>query len=206
MITPENLMSMDKEQFSGTANVLSGSDLSNLVDLLAERDDKVRYRAFLLLQYRSMLFDDAYPFWETFRSKLKSKNSCQRSIGIMLIAENARWDVENKMEASLDECMELLKDEKNTTIRQSIQALGKIAEAKPELSDKIADKLMSMDLSEIKGTMRKSVLLDVLTVLAAIRKRRNNGEIDSFIFNSLYSHSGGILDAKAVRQIQALLL
>ena len=121
----------------------------------------------------------------------------------MLIAENARWDLENKMEASLDDCMELLKDEKPITVRQSIQSLGKIAEAKPNLNEKIASMLMSIDMVEIKETMRKSILLDILNVLAAISKSLKSDKIDSFIFNSL---SGGILDKKAIKQIEMLLI
>jgi len=120
----------------------------------------------------------------------------------MLIAENAKWDSENKTEDSLDDCMELLKDEKPITVCQSIQALGKIAEAMPSLNERIADMLMSINMAEVKETMRKSIFLDILNVLAAIRKSLKNNKIDSFIFESL---SGGILDRKSIKQIEMLL-
>ena len=203
MIKLENLMSIDKEQLPEAAKVISSSELSTIVKLLSEKNDKIRYQAFLLLQYRSLQFNDVYPYWENFRLKLRDSNSYQRSIGIMLIAENARWDLENKMEASLDDCMELLRDEKPITVRQRIQSLGKIAEAKPNLNEKIASMLMSIDMVEIKETMRKSILLDILNVLAAISKSLKSDKIDSFIFNSL---SGGILDKKAIKQIEMLLI
>lgn len=199
---PENLLLMSKEELPEVAKATDSSELLSLVELLSEKDDKIRYQAFLLLQYRSQLLGDVYPFWETFRAKLKDANSYQRSIGIMLIAENVEWDVENKMAASLDDCMGLLKDDKPITIRQSIQALGKIAEVKPDLCDKIANMLMSIDFAEIKETMRKSVLLDILSVLVVIRKNFKNDKMDNFILDSL---SGGILDKKAIKQIQTSL-
>lgn len=45
---------------------------------------------------------DVYPFWDTFRAKLNSDNSYQRSIGIMLIAENTRWDTRDHILQTID--------------------------------------------------------------------------------------------------------
>lgn len=135
MMISESLLSIRKEDLPEVAKAMDSSELSGLVDLLPEKDDKIRYQAFLLLQYRSQLLGDVYPFWETFRTKLNDANSYQRSIGIMLIAENAKWDVENKM-------------------------------------------------------------VDV------IRKNFENDNMDNFILDSL---SGGILDKKAIKQIQTFL-
>jgi len=45
----------------------------------------------------------------------------------MLIAENVRWDEQNRMEDTMDEYLELFNDEKPITIRQCIQSLGKVA-------------------------------------------------------------------------------
>ncbi len=109
----------------------------------------------------------------------------------MLIAENVKWDTENKMEDTIDEYLTLLNDEKPITIRQCIQALGKIASAKPGLNDKIASGLISSDLMAVRETMRKSILLDMLNVLFNIRKRYKTDEIESFISNAL---SGEILE------------
>jgi hypothetical protein len=56
------------------------------------KDDTFRYKCFLLLQGRSEKYPDVYPYWELFVQKLDSTNSYQRSLGLMLIAENVRWD------------------------------------------------------------------------------------------------------------------
>lgn len=176
--------------------------MKQLVGWLSLKDDNVRYQAFELLQNRSAFFDDVYPFWDIFREKLKSENSYQRSIGLMLIAENVRWDTENRMEEIIGEYLALLSDEKPITIRQCIQSLGKVVSAKPGLRDIITLRLISFDIMTVKETMRKSILLDILNVLLVIRKEHKTAEVEDFILKAL---SGGILDKKSKKQIEHLL-
>ncbi len=203
MITADNIMSIDKDQLPEAAKAAQTSDLPVLVDLLSEKNDKIRYQAFLLLTYRSQFFDDVYPFWETFRLKMKSSNSYQRSIGLMLIAENAKWDAENKLEHSVDEYLNLLTDEKPITVRQCIQSLSSIVPYKPNLYSKIVGALLSVDIASVKETMRKSILLDILNILISIKKRYHTDEIDNFILKAL---SGEILDKKSKKEIEAQLI
>lgn len=202
MITQERLISIPKSDLPEASKTLGEEDISQLIEWLALKDDNIRYQALLLLQNRSLFFADVYPYWDTLRSKLKSDNSYQRSVGLMLIADNVKWDAENRMEDTIDEYLTLLNDEKPITVRQCIQSLGKIVSAKPELSDKIADSLIFIDLMAVKETMRKSMLLDILNVLLIIRKNRKTDEIESFILSAM---SGGILDKKSKKQIEAQL-
>lgn len=202
MITFESIMSIDKNALPEAAKTLSSGDISQLVEWLALKDDNIRYQAFKLLQYRSISFGDVYPYWNIFRNKLSSDNSYQRSIGLMLIADNAKWDSEDRMENVIDEYLMLLNDEKPITIRQCIQSLEKIAPYKPDLNSKIAESLVSFNLIDIKETMRRSILLDILNVLLVIRKELKKDIIESFILNAL---SGEVLDRKSKKQIEALL-
>lgn len=202
MITKESVMSIAKNDLPEASKALSKGDIPQLIEWLSLKDDSIRYQVFLILQSRSIFFDDVYPYWDALRKKLKSENSYQRSIGIMLLAENVKWDRENRINDTLDECLQLLTDEKPITIRQCIQSLGKIAFSKPELDDKIISALISINLTDIKETMRKSVLLDSLNVLLIIRNTYKTDDMDRFILNSL---SGEILDKKSKKQIEALL-
>lgn len=202
MITIEKLISLEKQNAEEEARMLSGEDLAFLVNLLNEKDDKIRYAALLLLQSRSTGYSDVYPFWEVFLQKLKSENSYQRSIGLMLIAENARWDTENRMEDALDAYLKILHDEKPITVRQCIQALHRIIPCKTHLAEKIADALISLNVAEIRETMRKSVLTDILGVLAVIRKQQPSEKINTYIFQAL---SGDTLDRKAKKELEKML-
>jgi hypothetical protein len=202
MITFVDIMSIDKKDLPEAAKNLSDKDIPQLVEWLSLKDDNIRYQAFLLLQQRSMIKNDVYPFWDTFSEKLKSDNSYQRSIGLMLIAENVKWDTENLMEKTIEEYLKLLGDEKPITVRQCIQSLGKIVQYRPSLNAQIAESLISLNLMAIKGTMRKSILLDIINVLLLIRKDLKDDNIESYIFEAL---SGEILDKKTKKQIEVQL-
>jgi hypothetical protein len=202
MFTIERLLSYEKEDLPDVSKALDKDDLHQLVDWLSEKDDTIRYQSFLLLKHRSEYFNDVYPYLDIFCEKLRSNNSYQRSIGLMLIAANAKWDVDNRIDDVIDEYLFLLNDEKPITVRQCIQSLCEIVPYKKQLLMKVADKLISFNIVKIRETMRKSILIDILTVLAMIRKHQPNNEIESYILNAL---SGGVLDKKAVKQVEAML-
>jgi len=202
MITIEKLKSVDKNNMEDMSKTLQSEDLHLLIDLLCEKDDKIRYPAFLLLQCRSMNQDDVYLYWDIFREKLKSENSFQRSIGLMLIAENAKWDTEEKTEAVMGEYLACIYDDKPITVRQCIQGLKKIVPCKRHLNNTIADKLLALDIMSIKETMRKSVLSDILEVLIEIRKYTESPDIEQYIITAL---TGEILDKKTKKAVEEKL-
>jgi hypothetical protein len=148
-MTLEDLMQVDKNDPSEAAKRLDKNDIAQLVAWLGEKEDTIRYPSLLILQSRSKIADDVYPYRETFREKLKSDNSFQRSIGVMMIAENAKWD-DGWLDGVIGEYLELLNDEKPITIRQCIQYLAKIVPYKPGLHSIITDALIALDLSAVK--------------------------------------------------------
>jgi hypothetical protein len=201
-MTIESMMAVDKSEISEQAGMLKPENIEKLVEWLSLKEDDIRFRAFLLLQAKSRLVSAVYPFWDVFRMKLRSDNSYQRSLGVMLISENVQWDKEHKMQDTLAEYLEILKDEKPITVRQCIQALGQIVQKEPGYSKDIAGALVSYDIMSARETMRKSILIDIINTLLEIRKNYKSSEIDGFIFSAL---DGEILDAKSKKTIQKLL-
>ncbi len=202
MISPESIMLVEKADLPEASKALGKDDISRLVEWLGTKDDNLRYQSLLLLQHRSSLFSDVYPFWDVFREKIRSDNSYQRSVGLMLLADNAKWDTANKMEDTISEFLAVLKDEKPITVRQCIQALGKIASCRPDLHQRIVAALVSLDLANVKETMRKSILLDILRVLIVVREEPASDQIEDYIRNAL---SGEVLGRKSKMEIEALL-
>lgn len=202
--TLDQLLSLPKEALPEAAKALSPEDISELVPLLALKEDDVRYQAFLLLKERSAIAGDVFPYWQTFLEKLQSENSYQRSIGLMLISENARWDKEGKTAAALDAYCKCLTDEKPITIRQCVQGLKPVVSSHPELGGAIGERLTALDLTTIKETMRKLVLQEIIDVLLLIRAQSDTKHeaIELYLLNAL---SGGLLDAKAKKLLQAKL-
>lgn len=203
MITAEELTSIPKDALQEFSKNLSESDISQLVDWLSLKDDNVRYPSFLLLQSRSLFSKDLYPYWDVFYEKLSSENSYQRSIGLMLIADNVQWDTENKLQNTIDRYLKLLYDEKPITVRQCIQSLQKIITYQPNYNPRVISSLISFDLSQVKDTMRKSILLDILNVLLSVRKSDRTNEAEAYILSAL---SGEILDKKTKKQIESQML
>lgn len=173
-----------------------------MVEWLSEKDDALRYQAFLLLKYRSQYSEDVYPFWDVFHHKLASDNSYQRSIGLMLLADNVRWDKDNRIDSAVEDYLQILHDEKPITVRQCIQSLEILLNYKPHLQEIITDRLIEINLLEIKETMRKLVLMDILNVLIISSKKKASCAIENYITLAL---TGEILDKKARKQIEAML-
>lgn len=202
MITAETIQVCAKEDVAALAAQLSGDDIAQLVAWLSEKDDNFRYTCFLLLQARSETHADVYPYWDMLADKLNSPNSYQRSIGLMLMAENARWDgAGKKFDAILDRYLTFCDDEKPITVRQCIQSLGKIAPHKPACHAKIVEKLTAIDLMQRKETQRKLLLMDILGVLCVIRKRQPDARIEAYLQRAM---TGEILDSKSKRLVAAM--
>lgn len=202
MVSQESIITIAKNDLGTAAKALEKDDVAKLVEWLSLKDNDIRYQSLLLLQSRANFADDVYPYWEVFETKLKSDNSFQRNIGALLLAENTKWDTENKMGKTIAAYLALVNDEKPITVRQCIQSLAKIVPYEPELNGIISAKLMSVEVMNTKETMRKLILFDILNILALIGKEHKDAEIDAYILKAL---TGEILDKKTKKQIEAAL-
>jgi hypothetical protein len=124
---------------------------------------------------------------DIFIKKLQSDNSYQRSIGLMLIASNAKWDKENKIDSIFNLYLSLTMDEKPITARQCLQSIYKILPFKENLWKVIVEKLINIDILKFKDTMRKSITLDIISVLNYIKNEEYNSEINKYYNDILES-------------------
>lgn len=200
MITIEFLLD-NKNQVGEVSKQLETVDIKFLVNLLNEKNDEIRYAAFLALQSRSEFASDVYNYWDDFSQKLSSSNSYQRSIGIMLIAENVRWDKQNKFEGIAENYLSHCDDEKFITSRQTIQSISKWISYKENLFPAVINKLISMNILKYKESQRKLLLMDILNVLSQIQKIKPCKDIEKYVNDAV---TGSILDKKAVKQVEKL--
>jgi hypothetical protein len=161
----DELKKMEKTAVSAISKNLNVADVHLLVEKLNEKDDKLRYNAFLLLQSVSRIFPSVYEYWDELEKKLDSDNSYQRSLGVMLIAENVRWDKEGKFKKSLTKYMRCCNDEKFITARQSIQGLAVILGATDKFNAEIKQGLANLELSQYKENQQKLLKKDISKVL-----------------------------------------
>lgn len=200
MITLDALLE-NKENLDDLAKDLTKEDIKFLIELLNEKNDELRYAAFLTLKSRSKLQNDVYDYFEVFEKKLISENSYQRSLGIMLLAENVRWDQENKFNDVIDTYLVHTDDEKFITARQTIQSINIWITKKKDLFNVVIAKLLSINIQKRKDSQRKLLLMDILTVLSAIDKIERFDIITEYVSTAL---TGAMLDAKAIKQVKKM--
>jgi hypothetical protein len=149
---------------------LNDSEINFLVETLNEKDDKLRYNAFLLLQASSRQFPYVYKYWDEFEKKLDNENSYQRSLGVMLIAENVRWDQGGKFSKTINKYLSCSTDEKFITARQTIQGLEIILKTTDKFNDTIKQRLVNLQLSHYKDNQQKLLSKDISNVLKKINR------------------------------------
>ena len=66
------LKALAKTDIALVSTNLNAADINFLVEMLNEKDDKLRYNAFLLLQASSRQFPFMYEFWGELEEKLDS--------------------------------------------------------------------------------------------------------------------------------------
>jgi hypothetical protein len=151
------------------ASKLGKADVYFLIKMLSEKEDAVRYNSFLLLQNSSLELPYTYEHWNELEKKLGSDNSYQRSIGLMLIAKNVKWDKEGKFEKALRRYLKCCADEKFITARQAIQGLTTIIKTNSKYNEKIEKSLRNLQLSNYKENQQKLLNKDITATLKMLR-------------------------------------
>lgn len=150
--------------------VNSVCDIQNLVNGLKHSDDKYAYECLKQLEDESNNSSVVYPFFETFVEMLDDANSYIRARGIILIAANAKWDVNYKIDEIIDRYLNHILDDKPITARQCIKSLPIIVQYKPDLKRCIVDALYKANPSRYKESMQSLILKDIQKSLKAIDK------------------------------------
>jgi len=169
-LNKEELKALAKTDINLASTNLNDSEINFLVETLNEKDDKLRYNAFLLLQASSRQVPYVYKYWDEFEKKLDNENSYQRSLGVMLIAENVRWDQGDKFSKTINEYLSCSTDEKFITARQTIQGLEIILKTTDKFNDTIKQRLVNLQLSHYKDNQQKLLSKDISNVLKKINR------------------------------------
>ena len=101
---------------------------------------------------------------------IDSDNSYIRTRGLTLIAYNAKWDKDNKIDEIIDKYLKHIEDIKPITARQCIKLLPIIAKNKPELKDDIVSALQKANVSFYAESMQPLVYKDIQKSLKDIEK------------------------------------
>ena len=139
-------------------------------ELLFDKNNKVAYKALQELQKESEETDHVYPYMDRLSDMLNSDNSYIRTRGLILIAYNAKWDKDYKIDEVIDYYLKHITDVKPITARQCIKLLPVIAENKLELKNDILSALQKADISFYDDSMQPLVYKDIQKALKEIQK------------------------------------
>lgn len=144
------------------------NSVEQLIAQMRGKDNPHAYQCLKLLEEESGRSDAVYLHLDLLIELMDSPNSYQRARGLRLIAANAKWDSEGRVDGVIDRYLTHILDEKPTTARQCIQALPLIAQGKPELAGRIRQALSSADLSGYADSMEPLLRKDIAAALKQI--------------------------------------
>lgn len=146
-------------------------DIKQLVKDLHHTDNSFAYTSFKQLVEESKESNSVYPFFDDFIDMLEDDNSYIRNRGLILIAENSRWDIDNKVDEVLSQYLKHITDVKPITARQCIRGLEIIVDEKEDLVPDIKKALYNANIEKYPSSMRELIEKDIARVLKGLHKK-----------------------------------
>lgn len=144
--------------------------IEELVNGLRNQDNNYAYQCLKQLEEECGSSDAVYPYFDVFTEMLHDPNSYVRTRGIILIASNAKWDRDNRIDKIIDELLMHVMDEKPVTARQCIKVLSQIAASKCHLAECIIDALETANPQRYKSSMQPLICKDIQNALENINR------------------------------------
>lgn len=145
-------------------------NVGDIFTLLFDRNNNTAYKALQTLEKECEESDRVYCYMDQLADMIDSDNSYIRTRGLTLIAYNAKWDKDNKIDEIIDKYLKHIEDVKPITARQCIKLLPLIVKNKPELRYDIVSALQKADVSIYADSMQSLVYKDIQNSLAEIEK------------------------------------
>lgn len=136
-------------------------NIAQAVELLTGKNNTAAYKALCELQSESEQTEAVYSYMNKFCEMLDSDNSYIRTRGLTLLAFNAKWDRDYKLDEVIDKFLKHITDAKPITARQCIKLLPIIARHKPELRSDILSALQRADISFYESSMQPLIFKDI---------------------------------------------
>ncbi|EQF24979.1 hypothetical protein QEW_2220 [Clostridioides difficile CD160] len=144
-------------------------NINLLINKLYSKNHNEAYKTFLFLENESLKSNITYCFFDSFLEMTDDRSSYIRSRGLLLIAANAQWDIDNKIEMNINCILSHIVDKKPSVSRMFIKSLPKITKYKKNLIHRIQMELSNADTSIYNNNMKPLVEKDIREVLSNIK-------------------------------------
>jgi regulator of replication initiation timing len=163
--------------------------LSELLNNLQSKDDKIRFPSFQIINKIAQDNPDIlYYKWDYFASFLESKNTYHNYIGIYIIANLVRVDSDKRFEKIFDKYYGLLKHNSVIPVAHIALNSDKIVKAKPDLEEKIT--YLLLDLGNINHKNKELIKENAILALSNyFELSKSKDKIISFVKKQVDSSS-----------------
>jgi len=146
-------------------------NISQKFELLFDKNNNIAYKILQILQKESEETNSVYFYMDRLSDMLESYNSYIRTRGLTLIAYNAKWDSDYKIDEIIDKYLKHIVDSSSITARKCIILLPIITKSKPELRECIISALGKADISNYTDSMQPLVYRDIQNSLVEIHRQ-----------------------------------
>lgn len=129
------------------------------------KDNKTAYKKLLELEQLTTESNELYGYFDELLSMLNSEKSFVRIRGFRLICSLSKWDNENKINENIDKILDCFDDNNGINIRQYLSKINLILLYKIELTDKIVNKLKTINIFKYKETLQSLIEKDIKELL-----------------------------------------
>ena len=121
------------------------------------KDNKTAYKKLLELEQLTTESNELYGYFDEL--------SFVRIRGFRLICSLSKWDNENKINENIDKILDCFDDNNGINIRQYLSKINLILLYKIELTDKIVNKLKTINIFKYKETLQSLIEKDIKELL-----------------------------------------
>ena len=140
-----------EQQKTAEKAVKNAGALTELLNGLQSKKSAVRYGNFKTVYLISEDYPEAlYPKWALFEDMLKSNDNTFKFYAIHVLANLAKVDKAGKFEIIFDNFFDMINGEALIPACHVAYVAHKIVKAKPELADKITNKLLNLEKATYK--------------------------------------------------------
>ena len=135
--------------------------MDDIIEKLTTKNDKEACAFADKIIEDSKETDCWYKYFDDFACLLSHPKSLVRNRVLNILAENAKWDKENRFDGIIEEYLKHITDEKPITSRQCIKALREVGKSKKQYISRIIKSFHEADLSQYKESMRPLIEKDM---------------------------------------------
>lgn len=165
---------------------LQSRSIGDLLDNLSSDNATLKFQSAKVLNERSKSNPkEVYPHFDSFAELLSSSNNILKWNAIRVISNLVAVDKEKKFDKLFDRYYALLDDQSMITAASLIDSSATIVSARPNLEDKILDRILGINKTHHGGECKNILIGKVILFLSGTEKLYTDKRVVNFVKQAL---------------------